>query len=721
MRLLPNFRAQVRAPLCAPLCATSAALALATLVFTTPSALAHDRNDDANAAFARSSLICKDYDGLTDDLLTAGLGKTGMQSNTPPAIANPLQPTAAELRRLAIYNNYRALADMSTAGGYGTLYGPNIDLQGKNTLGEGKIAGRECLAYAPGRGNVTMMVQIPAHFDPDKACIVAGPSSGSRGVYGAIGTTGEWGLKRGCAVAYTDKGSGNGAHDLANDTVNLIDGTRSSAAAAGNASHFAAHLSDAERLAFNAATPNRFAYKHAHSQLNPEKDWGENVLDSIRFAFTVLNERRDADDRRTRGRDRFDKRNTIVIATSVSNGGGASLAAGEEDREGLIDGIVVSEPQVQPRRVPHLTIKRGDRTITRHSKGLYDYITLANLYQPCAALAPENVAAPAGFFVVAARAQNRCTALRSAGLLTANTLAAQAIEAQQILNDNGWEPESNILGPSHYGFQVAPAVAVTYANAHGRFSVLDDQCGFSLGATTAIGLPTALAPTALAQIFGTGNGVPPTSGINLINNLSIGGPLNDTLSFSPSSGLQDYNTDGARCLRRLFTGADVDARRVQRGIREVQRHGDLKRKPTIIVHGRADNLVPVNHASRPYYALNQLVEGKHSNVRYYEITNAQHFEAFINPALVPGTLFLAGYDTRYIPMHVYGIEALNRMYAHLTQGKPLPASQVVRTIRRGGVPGAAPAITAANVPPISDNPAPADRIEFTGHTLRVPD
>ncbi len=95
---------------------------------------------------------------------------------------------------------------------------------GNDTLGEGKIAGEECLAYADdgtGRRNVTMMVQIPASFDARHACIVAGPSSGSRGVYGAIGTTGEWGLKRGCAVAYTDKGTGNGAHDLQNDTVNL--------------------------------------------------------------------------------------------------------------------------------------------------------------------------------------------------------------------------------------------------------------------------------------------------------------------------------------------------------------------------------------------------------------------------------------------------------------------------------------------------------------------
>ena len=49
-------------------------------------------------------------------------------------------------------------------------------------------------------------------------------SSGSRGVYGAIGTSGEWGLKKGCAVVYTDKGTGIGAHDLERNVAYLING-----------------------------------------------------------------------------------------------------------------------------------------------------------------------------------------------------------------------------------------------------------------------------------------------------------------------------------------------------------------------------------------------------------------------------------------------------------------------------------------------------------------
>ncbi len=671
-------------------------------------------DDDDEVSIVASSLSCVRYDGASDDLLTAGLGKTGLQIGTA-TYADPNNPTAAELRRGAIYNNYRALTDMTTNGGYGVLFGPNIDLGGGNTLGEGKIAGVECIAFANNgrkRRDVTMMVQIPSSFDPKNACIVAGPSSGSRGVYGAIGTTGEWGLKRGCAVAYTDKGTGSGVHDLQANTINLIDGRRATANQIGVRANFTAPITNAEREAFNAKFPNRFAVKHAHTGRNPEKDWGDDVLDSIRFAFFVLNgqfatpRRYGDDDRRT-----FNKKNTIVIASSVSNGGGASLAAAERDEDGLIDGVVVSEPQVQPRRTDKLTIMRGSTLIKNHGKGLYDYITLANLYQPCAALAASNVGAPFGFFVNAVFAANRCAALHDAGLLAATTLVTQAIEAQATLNNNGWELESNILGPSHYGFQVAPAVSVTYANAHGRFSVLDNLCGFSMGATGATGLPAPIGVTALAQVFATGNGVPPNSGINLINNNSLLGPLLDPVSFS-TSGKQDYNAEGARCLRALFTGNDKHAERVQDGIDEVKQRGKLHGKPAIIVHGRADNLVPVSHSSRPYYGLNQIAEGKESNLRYYEVTNAQHFEAFLP---------LAGYDTRFVPLHVYGIQALNMMYAHLKNGTPLPASQVVRTSPRGGVPGAAPAIKATNVPPISASPIAANAITFSGNTLYIPD
>src|SRR5262245_14438276 len=98
-------------------------------------------------ARADQDVVRTHYDGVTNDLLTAGLGKTGLGSAVPPTFVDPLNPNAEELRRSAIYNNYRALIDPTPGGGYGTLYGPNVAADGTVTTGEGKIAGTEYIAY----------------------------------------------------------------------------------------------------------------------------------------------------------------------------------------------------------------------------------------------------------------------------------------------------------------------------------------------------------------------------------------------------------------------------------------------------------------------------------------------------------------------------------------------------------------------------------------------
>ncbi|MGD9759209.1 MAG: D-(-)-3-hydroxybutyrate oligomer hydrolase [Comamonas sp.] len=665
------------------------------------------------------------YDGSSDDLLTAGLGKSGLAVATAPGFASALQPTAAELRRLAIYTNYRAMLDMTAAGGYGTLYGPNVDAQGRVTAGEGRIAGTEYIAFSDdgtGRKNVTLMVQVPDSFDPRKACIITATASGSRGVYGAI-TTGEWGLKRGCAVAYSDKGTGAAPYDLMNDTVPLIDGTRSTAAAAGKQAAFNAGLTAGELAAFNTATPNRFAFKHAHSGQNPEKDWGRTTLQAVEFAYYVLNERygeRNILGERLRT---LKPSNTIVIASSISNGGGAAIAAAEQDSQGLINGVAVSEPAVELPASPGVTVQRGGTALPVVGKTLVDFTSYANLYQSCASLAasvsgsPYAAAFAAGFASTALPiAPNRCAALRTAGLLNATTTAAQAEEALQKLRDYGWEPESSELHASLAAFEVAPAVSVTFANSLSRASVKDNLCGYSYAGTTAAGAVTPLAPEALASMFSTGNGVPPSSGVQLINNKGKFGAARDFLSVSVNSGLADWNTPGALCLRNLVTGNDGAARALQAGVDETRRNGNLQGKPAIIVHGRADALLPVNHTTRPYVALNRKVEGAASKLSYVEVTNAQHFDSFIGlPTVLPG------YDTRYIPLHVYLNRALDAMYDHLANGKALPPSQVVRTVPRGGNPGQAPAIQPANLPLIAGTPAAADRIEVSAGAIRVPD
>jgi len=689
------------------------------------------------------------YDGVTDDLLTAGLGKTGL-AGAAPGFADPLNPTTAELRKRAIYTNYRGVLDITAAGGYGALYGPNVDINGSATASEGKIAGKEYLAYADdgtGKKNVGILVQIPASFDPANPCIVTAPSSGSRGIYGAIGSAGEWGLKHGCAVAYTDAGKGTGYHDLMTDKVDLIDGHLVTRASAGNLASFAADISGSSLAAYNAAYPNRIAYKHIHSQQNPEKDWGQNVLDSIRFAFWALNDQYSTLVSSTGLKlQSIVPGNTIVIASSISNGGGESLQAAEQDTDGLIDGVAISEPNAQPNNMSGVTVNLGGSAIPIAGKPLIDYFTYRMIYESCAAIsasaqAPNgirpgwfgfgtdplgNAFTQVGGVELKTIAINRCQSLADKGLVTGATTAQQADAALAKMQAYGWtDPLNNALHASHY--RLADIyVTYGYVSAYGKFSVADNVCGFSLANVDGTGSVAAQVPATQASLFSTSNGL--NTGSDVIYNDSVGGAKLYHVGVSPSTGRMDGALDGLLCLRSMVTGVDpvnstaltgtalANSQRVQAGIKDVLLTGNLRSKPTVIVQGRSDTLLPVNHASRAYVAFNSKVEGA-NNVRYYEIQNGNHFDAFL-PNLAGGGV--NGYDALLVPVHYYFVNAMDLMWAHLKNGVALPASQLVRTTPRGGTPGSAPAITTANVPKISASPAAADTITATGGTINVP-
>ena len=648
------------------------------------------------------SITRADYDGKTNDLLTAGLGRTGL-AGAAPAYANTEQPTPLELRRNAIYANYRAVLDITANSGYGTLYGPNVDASGNVGTGEGLVAGSEYIAYADdgtGKKNVTLMVQVPASFDPEHACIVTGTSSGSRGIYGAIGSSGEWGLKKGCAVAYADKGSGTGLYVFEDDSVNVQNGVRAGRVTAGKSALFAPDLSDADRLAWAAAYPNRIAFKHAHSQQNPEKDWGKVTLQAVEMAYYVLNERygvlaRDGSSRIVR----LTPKNTITIASSISNGAGSALLAAEQDTQGLISGVAASEPQVQPQPSTAYSVRQGGVVVNTPGRALFDYATYAALYQPCIA----SVAGNAG----------RCTALVSKGLLNGADLAAQQADAKQRLRAYGWLPDSDPLQAAHAGTNIL--VAVTYAYAYGKFSVTDKVCGFTFAQTDGSGNPIAFTSAQKAASFAAQNGI---LGSVVYEN-SVGGAKGYTAGVSPSTSLADQSLDGFLCLRSLATGRDAvsgvnlegtlagQSVRVRAGMAEVAASGKLHGKPAIIVHGRSDTLIPVNHASRAYIGLNAAVEGSSSKLRYIEVTHANHFDSF-SSAL----------PTLIVPLHVYLNRALDAMYAHLSAKQALPPSQVVRTVTRAD---ASTLITAVNLPAIASTPAAGNAISVTGTVVDVPD
>ena len=669
----------------------------------------------------------------TQDLLTAGLGRSGIGAAAAPAYADPLNPTALELRRNAIYANYRGLVDYSAKGGYGTLYGPNVDVAGNATTGEGLIPGREYTATVDdgsGRKQVVIAVQVPDSFNPAAPCLVLGPSSGSRGVYGAIGSAGEWGLKHGCAVALTDAGKGVGLYDLSDDTVNRIDGTRATRTAAGALNFFAANITDAARSAYNALFPNRVALKQVHSQLNPEKDWGNDTLAAARYALYVLNARYGDEGYPAP----FNAGNTLVIAGSVSNGGAAVLHAAEQDSEGLIDGVVAGEPVTELPTSSAWGIQLGGVPVAGVGKRLADYTTYGNLYQPCAALAVGAAMSELTVFnylVITgqtAKAANRCTGLAAKGLVTGADTAARALDALNKLRAYGWTPDNDQMHNAHYALGNGPILSAMYPVSYGRFAVTDNVCNTSFAAVDAAGNPVPVPAAAKAQSFAIANGTANGTPASVVYNDSVGGPRAWTLATSASTGVQDFGLDNALCQRALVTGVDetgapltatasstrptaAQSAAVQAGIAEVLLGGNLRAKPTLIVAGRSDALVPVNNNARAYAAFNKTVEGTASQLGYIEVTNAQHFDSFVP---------FSGFDARYVPLHVYYLRAMDAMYAHLKNGTALPPSQVVRTTPRGGVGGAAPAITAANVPAIAAAPVAADRIGFAGTSLNVP-
>ncbi|MFS8064498.1 MAG: 3-hydroxybutyrate oligomer hydrolase family protein [Luteimonas sp.] len=55
----------------------------------------------------------------SDDLLTAGLGLDGLRAMTPPAFADVGHPTATELRRHAIWSNWRGIVDLAPGPDHG--------------------------------------------------------------------------------------------------------------------------------------------------------------------------------------------------------------------------------------------------------------------------------------------------------------------------------------------------------------------------------------------------------------------------------------------------------------------------------------------------------------------------------------------------------------------------------------------------------------------------
>ncbi len=554
-----------------------------------------------------------------DDLLSAGLGLAGL-AGAASRIDNPLEPTSAELRRRAIQTSWKGIADLGPLGGYGNVYGGVPDVPGR----EFSVFARLPEAKSPFR----VLLQAPDHFDAGKRCLLVAPSSGSRGVYGAISLAGAFGLPRGCAVVYTDKGTGSGYFDTDDGTGVTLDGRRAKSGSA--------------QLEFepdNARAGVGVAVKHVHSGDNPEADWGRHVLTAARFGLVMLN-------RAYPDQAPFTKANTHIIAAGLSNGGGAVLQAAGLDDDNLLDGVMAMEPNIH---------------VPGHGRALYGYATEAALLMPCALTDPRFATVPFARSggVVPPVWLGRCQRLHDAGILSSDRLPAQAREALERLHDSGWTDPVIATAASTTVFDVWRAVSAAYASAYLGRGVGHMPCGFSYHSLADNGLPGPTDEALRQTWWADASGVPPGNGIGLVGGTDM--------SVDPSF-------PGLECLRELWTGDSADTHKLHTSVEAVSARMPRKSLPIWVVHGADDGLIPTVFTSEPYVAW---LRENGREPRYWKIPHAQHFDAF---------LVLPGFGDVHTPLMPFAYRALDAMMAHVVAGEALPDPPAPKVQMRG--PGA---------------------------------
>jgi hydroxybutyrate-dimer hydrolase len=539
-----------------------------------------------------------------DDLLSAGLGLAGLKGPLSP-FADAQHPTVQELRRRAIQTSWKGIADLGPLGGFGTVYGEVPDVPGREYQAFAKIPG----AHAPHR----VLLQVPDHFDTTHRCLVVTASSGSRGVYGAIALAGAWGLPRGCAVAYTDKGTGSGYFDFSDDSGVALDGQRAKRGTA--------------MLEFepSASSGEGIAIKHAHSGDNPEADWGRHVLQAAQFGLAML-------DRAFPDQAPFTPQNTKIIATGLSNGGGAVLQAAGLDDQHMLAGVVALEPNIHT---------------PGHGRALYDYMSEAALWLPCALVDQRFASAP--FARDAHGAPHaawvaRCTSLHAQGLLKATVLDAQAAEAYEHLRSTGWTDQAMATAASSTALDLWRVIGAAYASAYLRRGADNMPCGYRYEAIVN-GKPGVADDATRASWWADASGIPPGNGVGL---------------FGATDDSADPQRVGIQCLRRLWTDDDADARALHASVRALAAHLPRKDLPLWVLQGADDGLLPTAFTSEPYVTWLQ-AEGR--KPLYWKVPHAQHFDAF---------LALPGFGEKHLPLLPYGYAALDRLWTHLYQGQPWP-------------------------------------------------
>ncbi|MCA1778797.1 MAG: D-(-)-3-hydroxybutyrate oligomer hydrolase [Xanthomonadaceae bacterium] len=546
-----------------------------------------------------------------DDLLSAGLGLRGLRGLRGPAprLSDTDMSDALLLRRLAIHSNWKGLVDLTATGGFAA----------DDQLAD--APGREFQAFATLDGRrqpVRMLVQLPDSFDPENPCLLVAPVSGSRGIYGALPVAAPWGLPRGCAIAYTDKGAGTDFFDHASDSGLALDGTRA--------------RRGAQRLGFEpvpAAGP-LVSIPHAHSGDNPEADWGLHTIEAARFGLMVL-------DRAFPQHAPFSPQRVRVIAVAISNGGGAVLRALEQADTGLFDAAVVAAPNIT---VP------GQRP-------LFDYASEAALFQPCLLADAEwLMKRPFGNPALVPLGRQRCSTLVEAGLLE----QAEPAAARDVLEAGGFDADALEQSAVNISLDVWRSVTAMYAAAYLRTPVSAMPCDFGVAALDDAGQPAVAGASRARMWWATSSGVVPGGGLGWIDPRSAARPA-------------DPAFPGLLCLRELWTGRHAQAESLRTAVESTLATARLPDIPVLVIHGRQDGLIPAAFSSRPYVAAARAHGSR--RIALWEVNGAQHFDVIVP---VPGL------SDRYRPLLPILWQGLDRTIEALDGRASLGRDRVIEAI-----------------------------------------
>lgn len=496
-----------------------------------------------------------------DDLLSAGLGLAGLQA--PPTVpVGPLDWSAR--RRRAVRANWQGIAFLAE---------PDAALC--EALAQ-PVSGRELHAQlAPaGAPPHRVMLQIPEHFDPLNPRLLVTASSGSRGIFGALPVAGPWGLPRGWAIVYTDKGCGCDWYDVEHGVAPDLLGAMTEDPAL-----------QMFRPDAGGAPAHAVLIPHAHSAGHPEAHWGRYVRQAARFGWAVL-DRLFAPQRPSLSPRRR------CIALGLSNGGAAVLRALE--RPAGFDGAVALAPNVLP--------GSGGRAFL-------DYAAEAALWLPLALQRPESGAdrpsAPAvGSQAIDAQAEASARALRALG-----HRAADPRGALRHLRRRGWPLHTLRSTRLTTLFDFWYAAGHTYAPALARAGPAAHPLGSHFAVRDAQGLERPSRADERDLWWSDGAGIVPGAGVGIVE---------------PKSREQQLVR-----LWRLLHGARRDPRMV-RGIEATRCAPPTPGVPLVLIHGASDGLIPAAFSSLPYA---RLARAAGREVRLECPPDAPHFDAFL---AVPG-------------------------------------------------------------------------------------